>query len=44
VNKPLSRSYPKRKNPLGDHIRKRRLDLNLLHREVMERFEEELLV
>jgi transcriptional regulator with XRE-family HTH domain len=32
--KPPSKYYPKEINTLGDHIRKRRLDLGLLQREV----------
>jgi transcriptional regulator with XRE-family HTH domain len=32
--KPLPKAYPKRLKTLGDHIRKRRLDLGLLQREV----------
>jgi transcriptional regulator with XRE-family HTH domain len=34
---PLSKQYPKEINSLGDHLRKRRLDLGLLQREVAER-------
>jgi DNA-binding XRE family transcriptional regulator len=36
--KPLPRAYPKRLRTLGDHLRKRRLDLKLLQREAAERF------
>jgi len=32
--KPLPASYPKELRTLGDHVRKRRLDLRLLQREV----------
>lgn len=35
--KPLPRAYPKRIRTLGDHLRKKRLDLKLLQREVAER-------
>jgi transcriptional regulator with XRE-family HTH domain len=35
--KPISDQYPKEINTLGDHIRKRRLDLGLLQREVAEK-------
>jgi|WetSurMetagenome_2_1015567.scaffolds.fasta_scaffold687262_1 transcriptional regulator with XRE-family HTH domain len=35
--KPLSDQYPKEINTLGDHLRKRRLDLRLLQREVAEK-------
>ena len=35
--KPLPKSYPTAILTLGDHIRKRRLDLGLLQREVAER-------
>ena len=35
--KPPSKHYPNNINTLGDHIRKRRLDLGLLQREVAER-------
>ena len=35
--KPLSRKYPNQINTLGDHIRKRRLDLGLLQKEVSEK-------
>jgi transcriptional regulator with XRE-family HTH domain len=35
--KPKSKEYPKGINTLGDHLRKRRLDLGLLQREVAER-------
>jgi transcriptional regulator with XRE-family HTH domain len=34
---PLSKQYPKDINTLGDHIRKKRLDLGLLQREVAEK-------
>jgi transcriptional regulator with XRE-family HTH domain len=34
---PLSDQYPKELNTLGDHLRKRRLDLKLLQREVAEK-------
>ena len=34
--RPLSRAYPKSLKTIGDHIRKRRLDLSLLQREVAE--------
>ncbi len=34
--KPLPAQYPKELNTLGDHLRKRRLDLGLLQREVAE--------
>ena len=34
AKKPISVSYPKILNTLGDHIRKRRLDLKLLQKEV----------
>ena len=34
---PLSKKYPKEINNLGDHLRKRRLDLGLLQREVAEK-------
>ena len=32
--KPKPSQYPKQINSLGDHIRKRRLDLNLLQKQV----------
>jgi DNA-binding transcriptional regulator YiaG len=35
--KPLSKYYPKEINNLGDHLRKKRLDLGLLQREVAEK-------
>ena len=35
--KPLSKYYPKEINTLGDHIRKRRLDLGLFQKEVAEK-------
>src|SRR5207244_12451497 len=35
--KPLPRSYPQVLTTIGDHLRKRRLDLGLLQREVAER-------
>ncbi len=35
--KPLSAQYPKEISTLGDHIRKRRLDLGLLQRQVAEK-------
>jgi transcriptional regulator with XRE-family HTH domain len=35
--KPLPEQYPKEINSLGDHLRKRRLDLGLLQREVAEK-------
>jgi transcriptional regulator with XRE-family HTH domain len=35
--KPRSAAYPKELKGLGDHLRKRRLDLGLLQREVAER-------
>jgi transcriptional regulator with XRE-family HTH domain len=35
--RPKSKKYPKEINTLGDHIRKRRLDLGLLQREVAEK-------
>jgi transcriptional regulator with XRE-family HTH domain len=35
---PQSKQYPKEINTLGDHLRKRRLDLGLLQREVAEKF------
>jgi len=34
---PLPRSYPQVLTTIGDHLRKRRLDLGLLQREVAER-------
>ncbi len=34
AQKPLSRAYPKPLETLGDHLRKKRLDLKLLQREV----------
>jgi transcriptional regulator with XRE-family HTH domain len=34
VTKPRDRSYPAELNTIGDHLRKRRLDLGLLQREV----------
>ncbi len=34
---PLSKHYPKQINSLGDHLRKRRLDLQLLQKEVAEK-------
>ena len=34
--RPLSRSYPQVIATIGDHLRKRRLDLGLLQREVAE--------
>jgi transcriptional regulator with XRE-family HTH domain len=34
--KPSSKAYPKQLKTLGDHIRKRRLDLGLLQKEVAE--------
>jgi transcriptional regulator with XRE-family HTH domain len=37
ASKPRSCGYPKELKTLGDHIRKRRLDLGLLQREVAER-------
>ena len=37
ADKPLPKSYPTAILTLGDHIRKRRLDLGLLQREVAER-------
>jgi len=33
--KPLSRAYPQELKTLGDHLRKRRLDLKLLQKEVV---------
>jgi hypothetical protein len=33
TKKPISKAYPKRLAIIGDHIRKRRLDLKLLRRE-----------
>ena len=36
-SKPRSCAYPKELKTLGDHIRKRRLDLGLLQRDVAER-------
>jgi transcriptional regulator with XRE-family HTH domain len=35
--KPLPRAYPRALSTIGDHLRKRRLDLGLLQREVAER-------
>ncbi|MBN1568435.1 MAG: transcriptional regulator, partial [Acidobacteria bacterium] len=35
--RPKSKQYPKEINTLGDHIKKRRLDLGLLQKEVAER-------
>ena len=35
--KPKSKKYPNKINTLGDHIRKRRLDLGLLQREAAEK-------
>lgn len=35
--KPLPEAYPRELLTLGDHLRKRRLDLGLLHKEVAER-------
>ena len=37
AGKPLSPRYPRELKTLGDHLRKRRLDLGLLQREVAER-------
>jgi transcriptional regulator with XRE-family HTH domain len=37
ATKPKDRSYPAELNTIGDHLRKRRLDLGLLQREVAER-------
>ena len=37
ASKPLPRSYPQALVTIGDHLRKRRLDLGLLQREVAER-------
>jgi transcriptional regulator with XRE-family HTH domain len=37
AEKPKSRKYPKELKTLGDHIRKKRLDLGLLQAEVAER-------
>ena len=37
AKKPISVSYPKTLNTLGDHLRKRRLDLNLLQKEVAQK-------
>jgi transcriptional regulator with XRE-family HTH domain len=37
AQRPLPSAYPKEINTLGDHIRKRRLDLGLLQREVADR-------
>ena len=37
AKKPISVSYPKILNTLGDHIRKRRLDLKLLQKEVAQK-------
>jgi transcriptional regulator with XRE-family HTH domain len=34
AKKPQSRAYPKALNSIGEHLRKRRLDLNLLQKEV----------
>lgn len=34
--KPMPNRYPKEINTLGDHIRKRRLDLNLLQKQVAD--------
>lgn len=34
---PLSKQYPREINSLGDHLRKRRLDLGFLQREVAEK-------
>jgi transcriptional regulator with XRE-family HTH domain len=36
-SKTLSAQYPKELNALGDYLRKRRLDLGLLQRDVAER-------
>ena len=35
--KPLPPAYPRQLNTLGDHLRKRRLDLGLLQREMADR-------
>lgn len=37
ATKPRDRAYPAELNTIGDHLRKRRLDLGLLQREVAER-------
>ena len=37
TQRPLSRAYPKALKTLGDHIRKRRLDLQLLQSDVAQR-------
>jgi len=37
AKKPLSSSYPKKLKTLGDHLRKKRLDLKLLQKEVAKR-------
>src|SRR5512135_1805481 len=37
ARKPEKSAYPKERKTLGDHLRKRRLDLGLLQREVAER-------
>ena len=39
AKKPLPPGYPKLLKTLGDHLRKRRLDLKLLQKEVAERIE-----
>jgi len=38
ADKPLSEAYPKDLNTLGDHIRKKRLDLGLFQRDVAALF------
>jgi DNA-binding XRE family transcriptional regulator len=37
AQKPLPATYPREFKTLGDHLRKRRLELGLLQREVAER-------
>ncbi len=39
IQKPLSSAYPHTLKTLGDHLRKRRLDLKLLQKEVAQRLE-----
>jgi hypothetical protein len=36
-HKPFWQGYPKSLNTIGDHIRKRRLDLKLLQKDISER-------
>jgi DNA-binding transcriptional regulator YiaG len=40
--KPKSKAYPKELKTIGDHIRKRRLDLNLLQKQVAEQIGDEI--